>query len=134
MRVLALVVVAIVPLGLGSCGKDEEALPIGSPPIVPNWAEEQGFAGNKQAERGAEIFAQMGCLSCHTYLGAGASNLGAPDLTTIGRDKPRSADQYATYLSDPSKFGNTVMPKFKDAGRRNLLAVGAFLQASKGKR
>lgn len=133
MRVLALVVAAIVPLGLGSCGKDEEALPVGSPPIVPNWAEEQGFAGNKQAERGAEIFAQTGCLTCHTYLGAGAANLGAPDLTAIGRQSPRSAEQFAAYVRNPAKYGNQVMPKFQDLGRRNLLAVGAFLQASKGK-
>jgi cytochrome c553 len=134
MRVLALVVAAIVPLGLGSCGKDEEALPVGSPPIVPNWAEEQGFAGNAQAERGAQIFARVGCLNCHTYLGAGASNLGAPDLTTIGKQSPRSTEQFAAYVRNPARFGNQIMPKFKDLRRRNLLALGAFLQASKGKR
>jgi mono/diheme cytochrome c family protein len=134
VRLLALAVVSFLALGLGSCGKSEESLPVGSPPIVPNWAEQQGFAGNKEAERGAEIFAQVGCLQCHTYLGAGASNLGAPDLTEIGKESPRTAEQYANYLSDPSKFGNTVMPKFADVGRRNLLLVGAFLQASKGKR
>jgi hypothetical protein len=134
MRVLALVVAAILPLGLGSCGKDEESLPVGSPPIVPNWAEEQGFAGNEQAVRGARIFAQVGCLNCHTYLGAGTQNLGAPDMTAINTQSPRSAEQFAAYIRNPAKFGNQVMPKFQDLGRRNLLALGAFLQASKGKR
>jgi mono/diheme cytochrome c family protein len=134
MKVLVLGVASVLALGLGSCGKDEESLPVGSPPIVPNWAEEQGFAGNKEAERGAEIFAQAGCLQCHTYLGAGASNLGAPDLTEIGKQSPRSVEAYANYVSDPSRFGNTVMPKFEDLGRRNLLFLGAFLQASKGER
>jgi hypothetical protein len=37
-------------------------------------------------------------------------------------------------VSDPSRFGNQVMPKFVGMSRRNLLAIGAFLQASKGER
>ena len=47
---------------------------------VPGWAKEQGFAGNKQAVAGAKLFASVGCLNCHTYLGSGSHNLGAPDL------------------------------------------------------
>jgi mono/diheme cytochrome c family protein len=124
---------SFLALGPGSCGKSEETLPTRDP-LVPDWAERQGFEGNEEAERGAEIFAQAGCLSCHTYLGTGASNLGAPDLTEIGKQSPRSAEGYANYISDPSRFGNTVMPKFSGMGRRNLLAIGAFLQASKGER
>jgi hypothetical protein len=30
-------------------------------------------------------------------------------------------------------FGNQVMPRFQDLGQRNLLALGAFLAASKSK-
>ena len=131
MRALALGIASVLALGLGGCGKDKEALPSAE---SPDWAERQGFAGNKQAERGAEIFAQAGCLSCHTYLDNGASNLGAPDLTEIGKQSPRSVEGYANYVSDPSRFGNTVMPKFAGMSRRNLLAIGAFLQASKGVR
>ena len=129
MRVLALGIASVLALGLGSCGKDKEADSESS-----EWAKRQGFAGNTEAERGEQIFVQVGCLQCHTYLGEGASNLGAPDLTDIGRTVPRGAEGYANYVSDPSKFGNQVMPKFKDLGQRNLLAVGAFLQASKGER
>jgi mono/diheme cytochrome c family protein len=127
---LALGIAAALALGLGSCGKDEE-VPISE---SPDWAKRQGFAGNEQAERGAEIFGRAGCLSCHTYLGTGASNLGAPDLTEIGKQSPRSVEEYANYVSDPSKFGNQVMPKYAGMSRRNLLAIGAFLQASKGER
>ena len=133
MRVLALVVAAIVTLGLGSCNReqrDSETLPVSD----SGWADEQGFADNPQAVRGARIFARVGCLNCHTYLGDGTQNLGAPDLTAIGRENPRSPEQYAAYVSNPSKFGNEVMPKFQDLGRRNLLALGAFLEASKGER
>jgi mono/diheme cytochrome c family protein len=103
-------------------------------PSVQAWAEEQGFAGNKRAERGARIFAQVGCLNCHTYSGTGTGNLGAPDLTEIGKANPRSAKQFADYISDPLKFGNQVMPKFQGLGRPNLLALGEFLRVSKGER
>jgi hypothetical protein len=133
VKLLALVAASSLALGLGSCGKSEE-LPESNPQLVPNWAEQQGFAGNEEAERGAEIFAQVGCLNCHAYLGAGTSNFGAPELTAIGTQSPRTVEGYANYLSDPSKFGNQVMPRFQELGRRNLLALGAFLEASKGER
>lgn len=137
MRVLALVVAATVTLGLGSCGREQrgsEPLSLGAAKLHPEWADQQGFVDNPQAVRGARVFARVGCLNCHTYLGDGSSNLGAPDLSEIGRASPRTAQGYATYVSDPSKFGNQVMPRFADLGRRNLLALGAFLQASKGGR
>ncbi len=34
---------------------------------VDQWAEEQGFADNPAAVAGATLFAQSGCLNCHTY-------------------------------------------------------------------
>src|SRR5881275_1703002 len=46
---------------------------------VPTWAQREGFANNQQAVAGAKTFATAGCLNCHTYLGTGSSNLGAPD-------------------------------------------------------
>jgi cytochrome c len=134
---VALLLAALLPLGIGNCDRDarnSEPLPSGGPVLVPDWAGEQGFADNPQAVRGAQIFAQAGCLNCHTYLGAGSSNVGAPDLSAIGRVNPRTANGYAAYVSDPSKFGNQVMPRYADLGQRNLLALGAFLQASKGER
>src|ERR671936_735518 len=57
---------------------------------VPTWAKRQGFAGNANAGAGAKLFAQSGCTSCHTYLGTGSSNLGAPDLTSIGKTNPNA--------------------------------------------
>ena len=134
MKLVALAAASLLALGLGSCDKIEESVPEINPQLAPNWPEEQGFEGNEQAVRGAEIFAQVGCLQCHTYLGDGASNMGAPDLTEIGRASPRSVEGYANYVSDPSKFGNQVMPRYGELGRENLLYLGAFLQASKGKR
>jgi menaquinol-cytochrome c reductase cytochrome b/c subunit len=98
--------------------------------LVPKWAKQQGFAGNTAAVDGAKIFAQVGCMNCHTYLGAGASNLGAPDLSKIGKTSNRGVAGFANYVSDPSKFGNNVMPQFSDLGKENLTKLGTFLQSS----
>jgi mono/diheme cytochrome c family protein len=101
---------------------------------VSGWATRQGFAEDSTAVAGAKVFAQVGCLSCHTYLGTGSSNLGARDLSAVGRQSNRSMTDYADYLADPSRFGNNVMPRFADLGRPHLLELGAFLEASEGRR
>ena len=45
---------------------------------------------NAVAVAGATLFAESGCLNCHTYLGAGSSNLGAPDLSRGRRQGARN--------------------------------------------
>ena len=51
----------------------------------------------RPAIAGAKLFAQIGCLNCHTYLGAGGSNLGAPDLSAEGaKGQRRSASRSPT--------------------------------------
>ena len=98
---------------------------------VPNeWAEKQGFVGNQKAEAGAELFAATGCLQCHIYLGLGAGNFGAPDLSEIGQTN--DVAYFVQYLSNPARFGNTVMGSYSYLGQENLAALGAFLEASKG--
>ena len=98
--------------------------------LVPQWAQKQGYADNPVAVDGAKIFAQVGCMNCHTYEGAGTSNLGAPDLTTIGKTSNRGVAGFAEYASNPSKFGNNIMPPFIDLGADNLRKLGTFLQSS----
>jgi menaquinol-cytochrome c reductase cytochrome b/c subunit len=100
--------------------------------LVPTWAQKEGFTGNEDAVAGAKIFAQVGCMQCHTYQGAGTSNVGAPDLSSIGQTSNRGVEGFAKYVSDPSAYGNNVMPKFADLGQDNLNKLGEFLQASKG--
>jgi mono/diheme cytochrome c family protein len=99
---------------------------------VPVWAQRQAFQDNKQAIAGAKIFAQSGCTSCHTYLGTGSSNLGAPDLSAIGASG-QNAEFFSSYVSNPRKFNNTVMPVFGNLGSpANIRNIGIFLAASKG--
>ncbi len=98
--------------------------------LVPVWAEEQGYADDPEAVLGAELFAQSGCMNCHVYLGEGNANLGAPDLTEIG--KTNDAEYFVRYLTNPAAFGNNVMGSYAYLGQENLEALGAFLEASKG--
>ena len=97
---------------------------------VPTWAQRQGFTANADAVAGAKIFASSGCTACHTYLGTGSSNQGAPDLSAEGT-KGRNQDFFMSYIRDPSKFGNNVMPKFAFTDQQ-LSQLAAFLLASKG--
>src|SRR5215471_15718097 len=50
---------------------------------VPRWVQQEQLP--KKAIRGAVLFQASGCVACHTYDGSGSRNLGAPDLTAIGR-------------------------------------------------
>jgi mono/diheme cytochrome c family protein len=112
----------------------KEPLPDENLRLVPEWAAKEGFSDNEQAVAGADIFAQVGCMNCHTYRGAGATNLNAPDLSDIGRTSNRGVAEFSDYVADPTKFGNTVMPKFggdEGLGDENLTRIGEFLQASK---
>jgi mono/diheme cytochrome c family protein len=80
---------------------------------------------------GAELFAQS-CTTCHTYLGAGSSNQGAPDLSAIGASG-QGVNFFERYVSDPSQFGNTIMPKFgEQLSKEQIHQIAVFLDASKG--
>jgi menaquinol-cytochrome c reductase cytochrome b/c subunit len=98
--------------------------------LVPKWSHEQGFQDNKKAVAGAKLFAQSGCLNCHTYLGQGAGNLGAPNLSAIG--KTNDPAFFVRYITNPAAFGNRVMGSYAYLGQQNLQSLGAFLAASDG--
>ena len=110
----------------------KEALGSETVSLVPSWAEQQGFAGNKVAVEGATLFAESGCLNCHVYLGAGSSNLGAPDLSEEGA-KGRGVEWQVAHLTNPSsKTPGSPMPSFAALGTENLTKIATFLEASKG--
>jgi cbb3-type cytochrome oxidase cytochrome c subunit len=75
-----------------------------------------------------------GCTACHTYLGTGSSNLGAPDLTAIGT-RNLGVDFQVRHLKCPSCVNpGSPMPKFASLGDARLHQLALFLEASKGKR
>jgi menaquinol-cytochrome c reductase cytochrome b/c subunit len=133
-RPVAVVAAVLVVLSMGVLtykgAVAKEALASEVVQAVPTWAERQGFKDNKDAVDGATIFASSGCTACHTYLGTGSSNQGAPDLSNEGT-RGKSKQQLHDYIQDPSKFGNNVMPKFGFSDTQ-LNQLAEFLLASKG--
>src|SRR6185436_18295541 len=134
-RPVAIVASILVVLSMGVLtykgATAKEALASEVVKAVPTWAAREGFANNPQAVAGATLFAQSGCTSCHTYLGTGSSNLGAPDLSAIGASG-QGAQFFSSYVSNPRKYNNTVMPVFGNLGSpANIRNIGIFLAASK---
>ena len=99
---------------------------------VPAWAAKQGFTSNTQAVAGAKLFAVAGCLNCHTYLGDGGTNLGAPDLSAEGSKNKGVAFQIAHLKCPACKNPGSPMPSFAGLGDDRLKQIAAFLEASKG--
>jgi menaquinol-cytochrome c reductase cytochrome b/c subunit len=99
---------------------------------VPTWAKKQGFENNPQAIAGAKLFAVAGCLNCHTYLGEGGTNLGAPDLSAEGA-KNKGIDFQVRHLQNPASVNpGSPMPSFAGLGTQRLTELAHFLEASKG--
>ena len=97
---------------------------------VARWTEQNNLPEG-DAQEGAQLFAESGCTNCHTYLGSGSSNLGAPDLSEVGTriDEARAK----AYVSNPRQFGNNVMPVYGNTlSDQQLTQIAAFLAASKG--
>jgi menaquinol-cytochrome c reductase cytochrome b/c subunit len=99
---------------------------------VPGWIKAEKLP--PAAVPGVKLFAVAGCTACHTYLGAGSSNLGAPDLTQIGT-RNLGIDFQIRHLQCPSCVNpGSPMPKFASLGTKRLRELAIFLEASKGKR
>jgi quinol---cytochrome c reductase cytochrome c subunit, bacillus type len=134
-RPVAVIAAVLVVISMGVLtykgATAKEALASEVVQAVPQWSQREGFADNADAVAGAKIFASSGCTACHTYLGTGSSNLGAPDLSSIGKGGQGPAF-FSKYVSDPSQYGNNVMPKFASLGQQKLKQLGEFLSASKG--
>ncbi|MBD0330572.1 MAG: cytochrome c [Thermoleophilia bacterium] len=80
----------------------------------------------EEARPGAEFFAET-CTQCHTYLGSGSANLGAPDLSAVGATG-RNVEAFIQIMRE----GPGAMPSFATQPEENLRAIAVFLEASKG--
>jgi menaquinol-cytochrome c reductase cytochrome b/c subunit len=135
-RPVAVVAAILVVLSMGVLtwkgAVAKETLGSETKAMVPTWAAKEGFAANKTAVAGANIFAQVGCLNCHSYLGTGGGFAGAPDLTAEGA-KNKGIKFQIDHLTCPScVIPGSPMPSFKDLGQANLTKLATFLEASKG--
>lgn len=121
----------LVPL-VAACGHSSSAPPTVPtlPSSVSRWIQLERLP--KRAVPGAAVFATSGCTACHTYAGSGNSNLGAPDLTAIGRRK-YGIRFLVRQLQCPSCIrSGSAMPAFRSLGDRRLRELAVFLDASKG--
>jgi len=99
---------------------------------VPSWVKAEKLPA--AAVPGAKLFAVSGCTACHTYLGIGGAQLGAPDLTAIGT-RNLGIQFQINHLKCPSCVNaGSPMPKFASLGDARLKQLAVFLEASKGKR
>ena len=135
-RPVAVVAAALTVLSMGVLtykgAVAKEAIASEVKAAIPSWAKKQGFAGNKQALAGANLFAESGCTNCHTYLGTGSSNLGAPDLSAEGA-KGKGIQFQISHLKCPSCVNpGSPMPAFSSLGDQRLRQLATFLEASKG--
>jgi menaquinol-cytochrome c reductase cytochrome b/c subunit len=97
---------------------------------VPSWVKKEKLP--PAAVAGAKLFAVAGCTACHTYLGSGGAQLGAPDLTAIGTRR-LGIDFQIRHLKCPSCVNpGSPMPKFASLGDKTLHDLAVFLEASKG--
>ena len=116
--------------GVASGGGSQEALASEIVQDVPRWVKDENLPAN--AVPGAKLFATAGCTACHTYLGSGDTNLGAPDLTAIGT-RHLGLTLEIRHLQCPSCVNpGSPMPNFASLGRKRLRQLAIFLEASKG--
>ena len=133
-----LVLLPVLALLTAGCGFQDllfqpvrqEALTSEIKGLVPTWVKQESLPA--EAVPGAKLFAVAGCTACHTYLGAGGANLGAPDLSTEGL-KNRGIDFQIRHLKCPSCVNaGSPMPPFASLGDVRLRDLAIFLEASKG--
>lgn len=129
----------------GGAGAEEE---------IPAWIEEGNLVANAEEvlstdpaaaalgaspadaevliEEGAELLVQAGCLNCHVFRGAGAQNLGAPEITDEG-NRGRGLEWQIGHLRAPAEFTpGSLMPSFGSLTDDQLLRLAVFLEASRG--
>jgi menaquinol-cytochrome c reductase cytochrome b/c subunit len=133
-RPVAVVITILTVVAMGTLtykgATAKEALGSELAGAVPGWVKKQGLPAN--AVPGAKLFAASGCLTCHTYLGTGSSNLGAPDLSKEG-SKGKGIAFQIKHLNDPrSTTPGSPMPSFASLGDANIRKIAIFLEASKG--
>jgi len=133
-RPVALVAAVLVVLSMGVLtfkgATANEALASEVIADVPTWVTKNNLP--PEAHPGAVLFATSGCTACHTYLGSGGSNLGAPDLSDIGTRNLGIATQIKHLQNPSSVTPGSPMPSFASLGTERLHQLAIFLEASKG--
>jgi menaquinol-cytochrome c reductase cytochrome b/c subunit len=121
---IALLLTAVSMGVLTYKGATAEEAAASSPEAVEQIIQDQGLP--QDVRPGLELFLGT-CAGCHTYGGEGVSNLGAPDLTTIGATG-RTVDAFIAIMVE----GPGPMPSFAGLPEESRRSIAEFLVASKG--
>ena len=135
-RPVAIVAAVLTALSMGVLtykgATARESLPSEVLAEAKTWPAKERFQNRPAAVAGSKVFAVSGCTTCHTYLGVGSSNLGAPDLSAEGSQNKGIPFQIA-HLKCPSCVNKgSPMPSFAALPDRDLRSLATFLEASKG--
>lgn len=126
----AIVIAFGIAAMLGACGGDEEE---DSGTRSVEATGESGYPTTvdidtaPEHERGRQVLASSGCLACHRMGGSGNQGPG-PDLTHVGRDRPREA--IVENLLEPTP----PMPSYEQLRRKrpgDFRALVDFLAAAR---
>ena len=129
--VAALLVIASMGILTYKGATAEEPLAGAGQAYFADWTEKADLPD--EAEPGAVLFAEVGCINCHNYLGDGAEGPG-PDLTEAGT-LGRGEDYWVRWIRNPAAVKpGAAMPPFPNLTERQLRDLAVFLEASKGER
>ena len=137
-RPVAMVAAILVIISMGVAdleGRDREGgarLRARSPAVPRVGARSRASPTTRTRSRAQRSSPSRGCLNCHTYLGAGSANLGAPEPERHRGAKGRGVEFFKSYVSNPAQYGNNVMISYGYLGDENLTKLATFLDASRG--
>ena len=103
-------------------------------PATPT-ANPAGEGGDLQ--RGRELFAEVGCATCHRIAGTAAQGLSGPDLTHVGSRQslgagilPNTRATLIGWIGDSQSIKpNNRMPAYRSLGAEELNALAAYLES-----
>lgn len=90
-----------------------------------------------ELERGAQIFAEIGCGACHTVRGTGADGTIGPDLTHVGSrlslaaaTLPNNAEAFARWIRDNQHIKpENKMPAYDILSEQELTLLAHYLES-----
>jgi cytochrome c oxidase subunit 2 len=91
----------------------------------------------REVQRGRELFAEVGCATCHRVAGTAAQGLSGPDLTHVGSRLslgagilPNNRATLIGWIGDSQSIKpNNRMPAYRSLGAGELNALAAYMES-----
>jgi mono/diheme cytochrome c family protein len=131
--VAAVVVVAVLGVGMGDAPKSPDAAPTGAALAA---SKQRVAAGGAMVQKGKEEFDHQGCDACHAIAATGAKGKLGPRLDTLAGDSVE--DDIKNIIRPRADIVQGYQPNLmptdyaKRMGADDVRAVAAFLKAASG--